>query len=110
MRQGVVDQMIEFSVAELASNDLVRINRLVRGLAERWENEPALSICFAMTSAASILADQFQGQEKFERRAYLLSSLVAADLFALEALGQSPTKGHHLLAFWRRADPFFLQF
>jgi len=101
--------MIEFAVAEIASGDLVRVNRLVRRLAEDWPNESALSICFAMTSAAAILDDQFKNQEKFSRRAYVLSSLLAADVYALEAMGQYPAQGHHLLSFWRRADPFFLE-
>ena len=27
---------------------------------------------------------------------------------ALEQMGQVPTTGHHLLQFWRRVDPYFL--
>ena len=100
--------MIEFAVAELASEDLIRVNRLVRTLAEDWPSESALAICFAMTSAAAILDDQFSNQEKVSRRAYILSSLLAADVYALEAMGSCPAQGHHLLTFWRRADPFFL--
>lgn len=110
MRQGILDQMIEFAVAELASGDLVRVNRLVCRLAQKWPSEPALAICFAMTSAASILEEQFQNQERFSHRAYVLTSLVAADLYALEAMGQVPATGQHLLLFWRSTDTFFLDF
>lgn len=109
MRQGCLDEMIVFAVAELASGDVVRINQLVRKMARTWETETALSICFALTSAASSLEDQFQNQEAYARRAYKLSSLLAADIYAIETMGQSPAQAHHLLQFWRRTDPYFLE-
>ena len=109
MRQGCLDDMVGFCVGELASGDVARINALVRTMAAMWESESALAICFALTSAGAILEDQFQNQEAISRRAFVLSSLLAADVFALEETGQYPAKGHHLLHYWRRADPYFLK-
>lgn len=109
MRHGRLDALIEFSIAELACGDTKRVNQLVRNLALEWETESALAICFALTSAAATLERQFKGEDKHAARAYKLASLLAADIFALEAMGQHPAKAHHLLQFWQRTDPYFLE-
>ncbi len=107
---ATVDQMIEFSVAELASGDGRRIGALVRSLANRWPDDKALLIAFALTSAAGLTADFLRSGpgDGSPERAYKLAALVAADVLAVESLGQSPVRGRHLLQFWRRVDPYFL--
>lgn len=111
MHSGQLDLMIEFAVGELASGDSRRVGALVRRLAETWPSEKALAIGFALTSAASALEDMMAGEESraAASRAYKLAALVAADILAVEALGQVPATGQHLLHYWRRSDPYFLE-
>lgn len=102
--------MIAHAVGGLASGDRGVIGGLVRALAVRWPNEKALSICFALTAAASHVEDVMQiddpaGSPSF---GYKLAALVAADILAVEALGRAPATGQDLLHFWRRVDPYFL--
>ncbi len=110
MHQGRLDLMIEFAVGELASGDPQRVGALVRRMAESWPDEKALAIGFALTSAASALEDMLAGEESraVAARAYKLAALVSADVLAIEALGQKPATGRHLLQYWRRSDPWFL--
>lgn len=111
MQQALLDQMIEFAVAELASGDTARIGKLVRSLAQHYPGEKALMLCFALTSAAAAVEDVFRHDS--DRQApnigYKLSALVAADILAIELLNNRPAKGVDLLHFWRRVDPYFLQ-
>ena len=107
MVPGHLDQMIEECVEVLAGEDVGEIKMLARHLAVRWPNEPALAICFALTSGASHLEDQFQDQVSRTHIAYKLAAIIAADIFALESMGQVPAKGQDLLHFWRRTEPYF---
>lgn len=109
MRHGRLDTHIEFAIEELASGDQIRIGSMVRRMAIESPNEPALSICFAVTNAASLLEEQFQETDKAVLLAYRFAALLAADIFAIETMGQIPATGHHLLQFWRRTDPYFLK-
>lgn len=104
-----LDHMIAYSVAALASGDQRRINSLVRDLAEDWPAQSALSVSFALTSAAAELEQSTINNSKAANTAYRLSALVAADVMAIEAMGRSNAKTTHLLHFWRRVDPFFLK-
>lgn len=110
MRQGTTDLMIEYAVACLAAEDHQDIAGMVRRMAQRWPNEPALAIAFAVTSAASTFEDMVDTQtaQQTAQTAYRLAALVSADVFAIEAMGQAPAQGHDLLHFWRRVDPYFL--
>lgn len=110
MRQGNLDLMIEYAVACLATEDHRKIRKLVREMAQRWPNEPALAIAFAVTSAAATLEDVVDTLEATQtaQSGYRLAALVAADVFAVEAMGQVPAVGQDLLHFWRRVDPYFL--
>jgi hypothetical protein len=105
-----VDQMIEFSVAILATGDRHKMGSLVRDLATRWPEEKAQAVCFALTSAAATVEEVSTTTDRSTPPSfgYKLSALVAADIFAIEALGRSPALGRDLLHFWRRVDPFFL--
>ncbi len=109
MHRGNIDLMIEYSVAVLATGDAKRTCALVRDLARKWPREKALSICFAITSAASQFEDLVKGQAAPAALAYKLSALVAADILAIEALGRQPATGQDLLHFWRRVDPYFFE-
>ena len=104
-----LDQMVSFATEALASGDDVRISRLVRDLATEWPQEPALSISFALTSAASALEEILSEHQGPVNRAYRMAALAAADILAVEAMGQSPAKTENLLHFWRRVDPYFLK-
>ena len=112
MEQSVLDLMIAHAVKGLASGDRRAIGGLVRDLALRWPNEKALMICFALTSASSHVEDISQNADPAGSPAfgYKLSALVAADILAIEALGRVPATGQDLLHFWRRVDPYFLNF
>ncbi|MEL6960375.1 MAG: hypothetical protein AAGL89_15630 [Pseudomonadota bacterium] len=106
-----LDEMIEFSVARLATEDSRDIRSLVRDLAMRWPLQSALSLSFAISSAASIYEETMSStrSERVVASAYQLAALVAADVFALEAMGQTPANCQALLHFWRRTDPYFLE-
>ncbi len=104
-----LDHMVAYSVAALASGDENRIQSLVRDLAEDWPAQSALSVSFALTSAAAQLEAPAIGNDNAANTGYRLSSLVAADVMAIEAMGRTNAKTLHLLHFWRRVDPFFLQ-
>lgn len=110
MRQANIDLMIEYTVARLATEDHQRINKTVQRLAQKWPNEPALAVAFALTSAAATLEEMVETAEGnvAARRAYKLAALVSADIFAIQETGQVPAKAQDLLHFWRRVDPYFL--
>jgi len=103
--------MIEYAVACLATEDHREIRKMVREMAQAWPNEAALAIAFAITSAASTFEDMVVSptSHKSAHLGYRLAALVAADVYAIEAMGQAPAKGQDLLHFWRRVDPYFLK-
>lgn len=106
-----LDLMIEFAVAALASGDPTRTGALVRTLAQDFSGEKALSVCFAITSAAASIEDvvRHEGPGTPPTLGYKLAALVAADILAIEALGDRTAKAVDLLHFWRRVDPYFLR-
>lgn len=111
MRATPIDDMITFALEELLSGDERRQRALVRRMCGRWPTEPALSVVFAMTSAASMIEDNFKqsgGDAAAGAGAFRLAALVAADVYAVESMGHSPARAQDLLHFWRRVDPFFL--
>ena len=103
-----LDHMIAYCVAALASGNTGRIQSLVRDLAEDWPCQSALSISFALTSAAAELEISSSKSSNAANTAYRLAALVAADVMAIESMGRSNAKTTHLLHFWRRVDPYFL--
>ncbi|HGG05542.1 MAG TPA: hypothetical protein ENK28_08790 [Aliiroseovarius sp.] len=112
MRETPVDDMIAFALEELLSGSGMRRRALVRKMCSRWSSEPALSVVFALTSAASVAEDNFR-QETVEKGigpfAYKLAAMLAADVYAIESMGHSPAKAKDLLHFWRRVDKYFLE-
>lgn len=59
MNGSELDHMIEFAIGELAAGDPERIRGVVRHIAQRWPEQKALMICFALTSAAAQIEDVF---------------------------------------------------
>ena len=110
MSSVILDEMTAFAAESLMSDDKARIRQIVRSLARRWPEEPALGLCFALTSAASEIEDLL-GRDPVRPEAhmgYRMAALVAADVLAVEAMGNRPAKARDLLWFWRRVDPYFL--
>lgn len=106
-----LDCMIEFAIEDLATGEADKITSLVRRMAERWPTQPALSLCFALTNAASRLEALIAGPatDRAAVRAYKLAALVAADILLLDHLGGRRPTANDLLHFWRRLDPPYLQ-
>lgn len=107
-----IDEMIEFALEELLAGSDGRRRALVRRLCLRWPDVPALSVGFALTSAASLIEDNFRHDGVNVGSGplvYKLAALLAADIYAVEAIGHSPAKARDLLHFWRRVDPYFLE-
>lgn len=110
-RNAVLDQMVEFATEALLSGDASRRRALVRRMAERWPEEPALALAFAVTSATEGIEEAFGGAsgEPAVPLGYRLSALVSADIHTLQAMGLMPSLAGDLLHFWRRVDPLFLR-
>lgn len=112
MRETPIDDMIAFALEELLSGSDKRRRALVRDMCARWPSVPALSVVFALTSAASMAEDNF-AQETSQKGigpfAYKLASMLAADVYAIESMGHSPARARDLLHFWRRVDQYFLE-
>src|SRR6056297_142964 len=108
MDTAVLDRTTGFATETLASEDAARIGGLVRVMALRWPRERALSISFALTSAAAEMEDLMadRSHEGAASRAYKMAALVAADVLAIEASGIEVARGKDLLHYWRRADPY----
>lgn len=106
-----MDEITEFALEEMLAGSDSRRRALVRHMCERWPNEPALSLVFALTSAASTIEDSLRSDRDPVRLAaftYRLAALLAADVYAVECMGSAPAKATDLLHFWRRVDPYFL--
>ena len=104
--------MIEFATEELLSGSADRRRTMVRRMAERWSEEPALALVYAVTSATENIADVTE-EPDFHRSVvplgYRLSALISADVHAVQSMGQVPSQASDLLHFWRRVDPLFLR-
>ena len=104
--------MTEFAMEELLSGNATRKRQMVRNLAERWPNEPALALVYAVTSATSSIEDSFREsktEDPVVPLGYRLSALISADVHAVQSMGQVPSVAEDLLHFWRRVDPLFLR-
>jgi hypothetical protein len=107
-RSAVLDSMTEFAIEELLSRRPERPAGLVRRMAERWPEESALGLVYAITSAVGGIEDSFGGaapQEPVVGLGYRIAALAAADVHAIQSMGQVPATAEDLLHFWRRADP-----
>ena len=112
MRETPIDDMIAFALEELLTGSDRRRRALVRDMCRKWPGVPALSIVFALTSAAATAEDNIR-QETALRGigpfAYKLAAVLAADVYAIESMGHAPALARDLLHFWRRVDGTFLE-
>ena len=111
-RSAILDEMIEFAMEELLSGEDARRRSMVRRMAERWPEEPALALAYALTSATEAIEDSFAevgDRDPVVPLGYRLSALISADIHAVQSMGQVPGLAEDLLHFWRRADPAFLR-
>ena len=111
-RVAPLDEMIDFAMEELLSGNADRKRAMVRRMAERWPDQPALALVYAVTSAPEALEDSFGDaaeQDPVIPLGYRLSALVSADVHAVQSMGQVPSVAEDLLHFWRRVDPQFLR-
>ena len=111
-RAAPLDQMIEFVMEELLSGNAQRKQAMVRNLAERWPDQPALALVYAVTSATEAIEDTFRDtktEDPVIPLGYRLSALISADVHAVQSMGQVPSVAEDLLHFWRRVDPQFLR-
>jgi hypothetical protein len=111
-RNATMDQMIEFAMEELLSGDDGRRRAMVRRMASRWSDQPALALVYAVTSATEAIEDAFgeaADRDPVVPLGYRLSALISADVHAIQSMGQSPSVAEDLLHFWRRVDPLFLR-
>ncbi|WP_420858087.1 hypothetical protein [Marivivens marinus] len=111
MTKPAIDQMQEVAIAEIATGDPHRIRLVVQKLAKGWPEEKALTLCFALTAAASHFEDLMRPTGRMQdaaAKAYKMAALVAADILAIEAMGLAPARARDLLIYWKRVDPYFL--
>lgn len=111
-RAAPLDQMIEFAMEELLSGSPERKRAMVRQMAEKWPDQPALALVYAVTSATEAIEDTFRNapvQDPVIPLGYRLSALISADVHAVQSMGQVPSVAEDLLHFWRRVDPAFLR-
>jgi len=103
--------MTEFALARLmAGGDGWRA--LVRELASRWPDAPALEIVLVLSAAAEAIGDLFVPTDDARSPAPLawrLAALVACDVHAMARLGLPHDTAADLLAYWRVHDPYFLE-
>ncbi len=112
MQDTPIDEMIEFALEELLAGSDERRRALVRKMCLRWPSVPALSVVFAITSAASMIEDNLSRDgttDKLRNMAFKLAAVLAADTYAVERLGHNPARARDLMHFWRRVDPYFLE-
>lgn len=112
VRSAPLDQMIEFAMEELLSGNVQRKQAMVRRMAERWPDQPALALVYAVTSATEAIEDSLTGSDAPDTvvpLGYRLSALISADVHAVQSMGQVPSVAEDLLHFWRRVDPLFLR-
>ncbi|WP_421702393.1 hypothetical protein [Aliiroseovarius sp.] len=112
-RETPIDEMIECALEELLSGSNEQRRSLVRRMCLRWPSEPALSIIFSLTSAASIIEDNLSQNDEDEKESvaamtYRLAAVLAADVYAIDCMRRELPLARDLLHFWRRVDKFFV--
>ena len=111
-RNATMDRMVEFAMEELLSGDDARRRAMVRRMATRWSEEPALALAYAVTAATAAIEDAFgeaAARDPVVPLGYRLAAQVSADIHAVVSMGLQPPLAEDLLHFWRRVDPSFLR-
>lgn len=105
MCADVLDAMAAHAIEVLVAGDPAAVRGLVAGMARRWPQVEALAIAFALAQAGAHIEDNIDSapaRRPPELAAYRLAALVAADVFALQAMGRERPRASELLHFWRR--------
>lgn len=85
--------------------------RLVRDAAAKWPDVPPLAICFAIVNASAQIEAIFAEGSPARAAAqhgFRLAGLLAADLYAMQAIGLPHDRAARLVAYWRDHDDYFL--
>ena len=102
--------MIDFAIARVSDGpDGPRL--AVSELCERWPDVSGLQIAFVLVSAAHAIERVFNGDITDHTevgQTLRMTSLLSADLFALQQRGYFAPTADDLLTYWRNEDPFFL--
>lgn len=103
------DEMAEFAIDFLLTGRGTA-RQLVRVLAERWPDHPALEYVLTLSLAASGIESTLTGAEAagLSRDAWRMAALIGVDLYDAQALGLPHRSGADLAAYWQARDPFFL--
>ena len=101
--------MAEFAIAYLLTGRGTA-RRLVRELAERWPDRPALEYALVLSLAANGIEETLTGDEaaRASLDAWRMAALVGVDLYDAQALHLPHRTGADLIAYWQSHDPFFL--
>lgn len=101
--------MAEFAIEFLLSGR-GSARGLVRELATRWPNRPALEFVLVLSLTASAIEETLRGDEVncMSRDAWRMAALLGVDLYDAQSLGLPHYSGADLLAYWHAQDPFFL--
>lgn len=97
--------MAAFAIETLVGQDREAVRSLVRHMAQRWPDEPALALVFAITQAGAHIEDNIDESgipEGSALVAYRMAAVAAADVFALGSMGIENPTARDLLHFWRR--------
>ena len=106
-----IDQMTHFIIAAL-HQDSDGWKSVCRDLVNHWDDAQGLEICFAFSAAASAIESNFNGNSparELSSHAYRLAALIAADIFAMQAIGGFGTQAKDLYRYWQENDDYFLQ-
>ena len=100
--------MAEFAIDFLLSGR-GSARRLVRVLAMRWPNRPALEYVLVLSLTANAIEETLQGEEvnRLAKDAWRMAALLGVDLYDAQALGLPHHSGADLLAYWQEHDPNF---
>lgn len=109
---ALLDEMISCALDDLLAHNEGQRHELLRRMCQRWPEESALTVCFALTSAAAMIDDcPAKGPVSDYRAnfAYKIAAVLAADIFAAEHIAGHRAKAGDLLQFWHRVDPYYVE-
>ena len=112
MSDAEIEAMIAFALERLLAGHEPSRRAMVREMADRWPDAPALSLVLALTDASARIdatLDRWSDPRDAARYGYRTAALVACDVYAVEASGTCPATLRDLQLYWRDRDPFFLE-
>lgn len=82
-------------------------SEILHQICEKWPKVSGLEICFSLTSAGIALERMFKSEKASQQsslRFYKLTSILSADLFELQVVGNLNALGRDLLVHWNDRD------